>query len=88
MELQDGKMERKRFIICYLSFYFSIVSVYFSLKFIFVIVWAAKIGKFWEKKGTRIIKYTYCSCLFSIQVASVGFITSMSIEPPTVFTLL
>ena len=44
MELQDGKMERKRFIICYLSFYSSDISVYYSLKFIFVIVWAAKIG--------------------------------------------
>ena len=43
MELQDGKMERKRFIIYYLSFYSSDVSVYYSLKFIFVIVWAAKI---------------------------------------------
>ena len=43
MELQVSKLERKRFIICYLSFYSSDVSVYYSLKFIFVIVWAAKI---------------------------------------------
>ena len=55
MELQDGKLERKRFIICYLSFYFSIVSVYFSLKFIFVIVWPAKIGNFCGKGAEKVI---------------------------------
>ena len=37
MELQEDSLERKRFIICYLSFYSSDISVYYSLKFIFVI---------------------------------------------------
>ena len=49
MELQEDSLERKRFIICYLSYYSSIDSVYYSLKFIFVIVWAAKIGNFRER---------------------------------------
>ena len=49
MELQVSKLERKRFIICYLSFYSSIVWYITSFRFIFVIVWAAKIGFFGEK---------------------------------------
>ena len=56
MELQDGKMERKRFIICFLSFFYSSdVSVYYSLKFIFVIVWAAKIGNICGKGAEKVI---------------------------------
>ena len=45
MELQEDSLERKRFIICYLSFYSSGVWVLIIwFKFIFVIIWAAKIG--------------------------------------------
>jgi len=46
VELQVSKLERKRFIICYLSYYSFIGLVYYSLKIIFMIDLGGKDRKY------------------------------------------
>ena len=60
MELQDDKMERKRFIIGYLSYYSFIGLVYYSLKILLLIDLGGKDRNYFGKWFMTEQKRSYC----------------------------